>query len=102
MQATPSEENVDTVARVTDALLQLLIQMGNLILAAIVAVELWLRAQFTLLGVSPAIQTVLLVAIAVLLIVAALRLFGGLIRVAVVLVLLLIVIHVVLPIIQHG
>ncbi|MEA2745168.1 MAG: hypothetical protein QOG25_3539 [Acetobacteraceae bacterium] len=102
MQATPSEENVDTVARVTDALLQLLIQMGNLILAAIVAVELWLRAQFMLLGVSPAIQTVLLVAIAVLLIVAALRLFGGLIRVAVVLVLLLIVIHVVLPIIQHG
>jgi hypothetical protein len=93
---------VDTVARVIDALLQLLIQMGNLILAAIVAVELWLRAQFTLLGLSPPIQTVLLLAIAVLLIVAALRLFGGLIRVAVVLLLLLIVIHVVLPIIQHG
>jgi hypothetical protein len=92
---------VETFTRAVDALLQLLIQIGDLILAGIVAVELWLRGQFALLGLAPPIQTVLLIAIAVVLILAALRLFGGLIRVAVVLVLLLVVIHVLLPVIQH-
>ncbi len=92
---------METFTRAVDALLQLLIQIGDLILAGIVAVELWFRAQFALLGLPPPIQTVLLVAIAAVLILAALRLFGGLIRVAVVLVLLLVVIHVLLPVIQH-
>jgi hypothetical protein len=96
----PRENNVDAFARAINSLLQLLIQFGNLVLAAIVAAELWLRGQLTLLGVPPSIQVVLLVALAVVLILAALRLFGGLIRVAVVLVLLLIVIHALLPIIQ--
>lgn len=93
---------MDTFTRAVDALLQLLIQIGDLILAGIVAVELWLRAQFALLGLPPAIQTVLLIAIAVVLILAALRLFDGLIRVAVVLVLVLVVLHVLLPVIQHS
>jgi hypothetical protein len=92
---------VDAFTRAISTLLQLLIQIGDLILAGIVAVELWLRAQLSLLGLPPAIQTVLLIALAVVLILAALRLFGGLIRVALVLVLLLIIIHVLLPIIQH-
>ncbi len=92
---------MQTFTRAVDALLQLLLQLGSLILAGIVAVELWLRAQFALLGLPPTIQTVLLIAIAVVLLLAALRLFGGLIRVAVVLLLLLVVIHVLLPIIQH-
>jgi hypothetical protein len=95
------ENDVDAFARAINSLLQLLIQFGDLILAGIVAAELWLRGQLTLLGVPPAIQVVLLVALAVVLILAALRLFGGLIRVAVVLVLLLIVIHALLPIIQQ-
>jgi hypothetical protein len=92
---------VETFTRAIDALLQLLIQLGALILAGIVAVELWLRTQFALFGLPPTIQTVLLIAMAVVLILVALRLFGGLIRVAVVLLLLLVVIHVLLPIIQH-
>ena len=41
-------------------------------------------------------------ALALLLIVAALRVFGGLIRVGVVLVLILVVIHVLLPVMQHS
>ncbi len=81
-------------------LLNLLIQFGNLVMAGIVACELWLRAELTLLHVPRPIQTVLMVALALLLIVAALRLFGGLIRVAVIVVLVLIAIHVLLPVIQ--
>jgi len=91
---------VDTFTRAVATLLQLLTQLGDLILAGIVAVELWLRAQFEQFGIPPVIQTVLLVAFAVVLILIALRLFGGLIRVAVVLVLLLVVIHVLMPVIQ--
>ncbi|WP_428487623.1 hypothetical protein [Rhodopila sp.] len=87
--------------RALEALLHLLAQLGELVLAGILAIELWLRAQLSQLGVSPPIQTVLLIALAVLLIVAALRLFGGLIRVAVILILLLVVIHVLLPVLQH-
>ncbi len=92
---------VDAFTHALDALLQLLNQLGRLLLAAVVAIELWLRTQFTLLGLPPVIQTALMVGVAVMLILAALRLFGGLIRVAVVVLLLLVVIHVVLPIMPH-
>jgi hypothetical protein len=91
---------METLTRTINALLQLLIKLGDIVVAGIVAIELWLRAQLTPLGLPPAIQTLLMAALAVLLIVAALRFFGGLIRMAVVLILLLIVIHVLLPIIQ--
>lgn len=46
---------MQTFTRAVDALLQLLLQLGSLILAGIVAVELWLRAQFALLGLPPTI-----------------------------------------------
>jgi hypothetical protein len=97
----PRENNVDGFTRAINSLLELLIEFGDLVLAALVAVELWLRGQLTVLGVAPPIQVVILVALALALILAALRLFGGLIRVAVVLVLVLIVIHALLPIIQQ-
>ena len=93
---------MDGFSRAIETLLQLLIQLGNLILAGIVAIEVWLRAQLTLLGLPQSIQTVLMIALALLLIVAALRVFGGLIRVGVVLVLILVVIHVLLPVMQHS
>ena len=93
---------MDGFSRAIETLLQLLIQLGNLILAGIVAIEVWLRAQLTLLGLPQPIQTVLMIALALLLIVAALRVFGGLIRVGVVLVLILVVIHVLLPVMQHS
>jgi hypothetical protein len=53
------------------------------------------------LGLTGPAQTVVMVAIAVVLILAALKLFGGLIRVAAVLVLLLIALHIVMPVFQH-
>ena len=52
------------------------------------------------MGVPQQIQTAVLIAVAVILILAVFRLFGGLIRVAVVIILLLIVIHVLVPVIH--
>lgn len=84
-----------------ETLLQLVIQLGDLMITGIVGIELWLRAQLAMFGLPPAIQTALLIALAAMLILAALRLFGGLIRVAVILVLMLILVHVLLPVVQR-
>jgi hypothetical protein len=92
---------LDNLRQVTDNLLQFLIRLGDLIVGLIVTLELWLRAQLMQLGVAPPMQTVILVALAAVLILGSLRLFGGLIRVAVVLVLILIGLHILMPILQH-
>jgi hypothetical protein len=92
---------VDNFGHALDTLLQLLIRIGNLIVAGIVAIELWLRAGLRQFGLPPAMQTAILVVLAVILIVGALRLFGGLIRVAVVIVVLIIAIHILLPVLQQ-
>jgi hypothetical protein len=95
------ESMMDNFRDVINSLLQLLIRLGDLIVAGIVTVELWLRDQLTQFGVPQNIQTVILLALAAVLIIGSLRLFGGLIRVAVVLVLILVAIHVVMPLVQH-
>ena len=92
---------MDSFRHVASTLLQLLIQLGDLIVAGIVTIELWLRAQLAQFGLPPNIQTAILVVLAALLIIGALRLFGGLIRIAVVLVLILIAIHILMPLTQH-
>jgi hypothetical protein len=92
---------VDSFTRVINNLLQLLIQIGNLIVGWIVMLEVWLRAQLAQLGVAQQMQTAILIAVAVVLILASLKLFGGLIRVAAVLVLILIAIHILMPVLQH-
>jgi hypothetical protein len=78
-------------------MLQLLVHIGELVVAAIVACEVWLRGQLGALGVAPVLQTAIMVGLAVLLILGSVRLLGGLIRIAVVLVLLLIAIHIIVP-----
>jgi hypothetical protein len=95
------ESIVDRFEHTINSLLQLLIDLGNLIVGGIVTLELWLRAQLAQFGLPPGIQTVIMIALAVLLIIGSLRLFGGLIRVALVLVLILIAIHIVLPVLPH-
>ena len=84
-----------------DALLRLLIQFGNLVMGFILTIELWLRSQLDQFGVSHNVGTVILLAVALFLIVTALRLFGGLIRVALILFLLLLLIDLLLPVVQH-
>lgn len=83
-----------------DTLLQVFRQLGDAVVGLLTALELWLRGQLQELGVPHAIQTLILLAVAVVLVLGTLRLFGGLIRIVVVLILLLIAIHIVMPVIQ--
>jgi hypothetical protein len=92
---------LDTVTNALETLLQLFVRLGDLIVAAIVAVELWLRTLLGQLGVPSSIQSVLLIALAIILVLGALRLFGGVIRIAIILFLLLIAIHALAPVIPH-
>jgi hypothetical protein len=92
---------VNSFTHLINSLLQLLIDLGNLILGGIITVELWLRTQLGQFGLPPMVQTLILLALAALLIVVSLQLFRGLIRAAAVLVLILIAIHIVLPVLQH-
>ncbi len=99
-QSADRENDVDQFKHEVESLLNLLVQAGNLILAGLLAIEVWSRGQLAAMGLAPAMQTVLMVALAAVLLIAALRLFGGLIRVAVVLVMILVVLHVLLPVLQ--
>jgi hypothetical protein len=88
---------MDSFERFINNLLELLIALGGVILQVLVAIEIWLRGQLTVLGINPAIQTLIMIAVAVALIVGSLRFFGGLLRIGLVLVLLLIAIHIAMP-----
>lgn len=92
---------MDSFKHTINSVLALLLQIGDLIVAGIVAIESWLRDQLGQFGLPPGIQTTILVALAALLIVTALKMFGGLIRIALILVLLLIAIHILTPALHH-
>lgn len=79
-------------------LLALIKGLVDLLLSGLAAIEVWLRGQLHGLGVAPPIQTVILIAVAVVLIVVALRLFGGVLRAVVVIFLVLLALHAVIPI----
>jgi hypothetical protein len=89
-------ENLQTAIA---GLLQILKQLGLALAAILTALELLLRGELQRLGVAHDLQTIILLAVAAILVLGALRLFGGVIRVAIVLVLLLVAIHIVLPVI---
>jgi hypothetical protein len=83
-----------------DSLLKLLMQFGVAVAAILTGLELWLRGELRQLGVPHSVQTLILLVVAALLVLGSWRLFGGLIRVVVVLILVLIAIHIVMPVIQ--
>lgn len=89
---------MESARQFVDGLLHLVIQIGRLLMTAIIAIELWVRRALSHAGLPASMQTVLMLAFAVLLIVGALRVFGGIIRIAVVLLLVLIAIHIILPV----
>jgi hypothetical protein len=94
------ETNVGNLQTAIDTLLKLLIQFGVAVAAILTEFELLLRGELQLLGVPHTVQTLILLAVAALLVLGSLRLFGGLIRIAVVLILVLIAIHIVMPVVQ--
>ncbi len=92
---------MESFTQLINRLLRIVITVGNIVLAGIVAIELWMRGQLAQLGVPKTLQTVLLATVAILLIVASLRIFGGLIRVALVLILVLIALHILAPLVVY-
>lgn len=80
-----------------DSLLRFLRELSELMAALLIQVEYWLRGQMQDVGVPPLLQTMVLVSVAILLIVGAVRFFAGLVRVAVVLVLVLLALHLLTP-----
>ena len=83
-----------------DTLLKLIMQFGFAVAALLGGFEIWLRGQLQHMGVPHTLQTVVLIVVAVVLVLGSLRLFGGLIRVVVVLILLAMAIHVMMPVIE--
>jgi hypothetical protein len=84
-----------------NSLLRFLRQLSVVIANLLTQFEYWLRERLQDIGLPHTLQTAILLGVAVLLVLGALRLFAGLIRVAVVLILMLLVIHLVMPVIQH-
>jgi hypothetical protein len=88
--------------RVNQAITELLVLIRRLVdlaLSGLAAIEVWFRHQLTGLGVVGPIQTIILIAIAVVLIAVALRLFGGVLRAVVVIFLVLLALHALLPVV---
>ena len=79
-------------------LLALIKSLVDLVLSGLAAIEVWLRGQLAGLGVAPPIQTIILIAVAVVLIAITLRLFGGVLRAVVVIFLVLLALHALIPV----
>ena len=80
-----------------NGLLSLIVELGTFILGLFEALDHGLRRLLTQSGVPGDVQTAVLVVVAILFFVAALRLFGGVFRVLIVLLLLLFLVQLVLP-----
>ncbi len=93
------EIKVDSFRQMIDSLLRLLVGFGHEVLRSIILIESWLRTQLTFYGVASPVQSILLVGLAVLLLVAAVRILAGVIRAAVVLLVVVVALHFVLS--QH-
>ena len=83
-------------------LLDVIESLVRLVLAGLAAIEIWVRAQLAHLGVPPGISVIILLAVALVLIVAALRLFGSIAYVIVTVFIVLLVLHALMPVVvQH-
>ena len=93
---------MDRVDQIVIQLLNLIEQIVSLILAGLAAIEIWARTQLASLGIPPGISVIILIAIALLLIVGAIRLLGPIVYVVVVVFIVLLMLHTLMPVIvQH-
>ena len=79
------------------SLLTIILGLFGLIVTGIAAIEDFLRGLLTNAGISGQTQTIMLIATAVLLILAALRLFGSIFGVLITIVLILLIVHILVP-----
>ena len=75
----------------------LILGLVGLVMEAVIVVEDALRDAMTSARIDPEVQSVVLIAVAVLVILAAYRLFGGLFGILITAFLLLLIIHILLP-----
>ena len=88
---------MNSVTHALDAVWAAIAALVDLVLSALGVVELWLRARMAQVGVPHGLQTIVLILVAVLFLVAALRLFGGVLRVLLIVFLLLLALHILAP-----
>jgi hypothetical protein len=70
----------------------------DILLLGLNAIERVVRTQLAHLGLAPPVQSFVLITLAVLFIVAALRLFGGILRALLIIFLLLVLLHLLVPV----
>ncbi len=83
--------------RLVASFLAFVAALAALLLAAMATADEWVRRVLTALGVGYPVQTIILILVAVLVLLAALRLMGGLVRVLIVVLIVLFAIHLLLP-----
>lgn len=88
---------MDHTDHIVDNLRNFVMSLIDLVFSGIGAVETWLREQLSHLGIQGQLQSAVLVVVALLLLFAAIRLVGGLVRIVIVILLALLVIHAVAP-----
>ena len=77
--------------------LSLILRLVSVVMAAIGLIDAFLRSLMSRAGVGAQVQAVVLVAVAVLFIIASLRVFGGILRVLIIIFLILLLIQVLMP-----
>ncbi len=80
-----------------DFVLSLILRLIGVVMAAVGLIDAFLRGLMTRAGVGGQVQAVVLGVVAVLFILAALRVFGGVLRVLIIIFLVLLLIHVLMP-----
>lgn len=80
-----------------DFVVALVLRLATLVMQAIGIIDAFLRGVMSRAGIGSQAQDIVLVAVAVVCIVAALRVFGGLLRFLIIVFLILLLMHVLLP-----
>lgn len=88
---------MDQGRQVLDAVFTFLSSVLGALLPLVGQTETWLRGQMAALGVPPELQTAAVLAVAVLLLLTVLRVLGGLLRIALVTVLIALVVQALAP-----
>lgn len=92
---------MDSFADAIDNLIKSFRRVGNSILDGFSTLELWMRGQLSQFGLTAQVQTIVMLALAVVLILVSCQLFSGLVRMVAVLMLIALALHIVLPVLQH-
>lgn len=83
--------------RLVGSFLGFIAALAALLLAAMATADDWVRRMLSAFGIGDPIQTIILILVAFVVLLAALRLMGGIVRVLIVVLIVLFAIHLLLP-----